>query len=363
MTPELFRNRSNLLDTIRAAAVTMVVIFHVATRYPAAELDIVARQFLRYGFLGVDIFYPLSGFLITRFLLAHQERGSIRAFFLRRVFRIVPLYLVAVTIFFIASKVANFEEEALDRIWATYLFLTGWFAFFTGPNNVPYTITWSLSVEEFAYILFGLSAWLLRRSFPAILAFFAIAPFFLRVWLYAQGYENIYYFPLARLDSIATGGLVALFINRVPNLWAYLAAGMAVSAVFGQGTGPVANALLFTTVTLATCALIAACETLFRNVRGWVFGAAARVGLYSYFIYLFHFFFLYGLIMVSKRIGMDVSFWVMSLLCMATTTMAAYISFGLFEAPLMAFGRRLEEKAGPRVADGRTGERSPQSRG
>ena len=103
MKPALFANRSNLLDTIRAIAVTMVVLFHVATRYPMESLDIVARQFLRYGFLGVDIFYPLSGFLITRFLLGHAERGSIKAFFLRRVFRIVPLYLVAVTIFFIAA--------------------------------------------------------------------------------------------------------------------------------------------------------------------------------------------------------------------------------------------------------------------
>ena len=47
MTPSFFANRSNLLDTIRAVAVTMVVLFHVATRYPATDLDIVAQQFLR----------------------------------------------------------------------------------------------------------------------------------------------------------------------------------------------------------------------------------------------------------------------------------------------------------------------------
>lgn len=345
MTPSFFANRSNLLDTIRAVAVTMVVLFHVATRYPATDLDIVAQQFLRYGFLGVDIFYPLSGFLITRFLLSHTEKGSIRAFFLRRVFRIIPLYVVAVTIFFIASKVTHYEEDALERIWATYLFLTGWFAFFTGPDSVPYTITWSLSVEEFAYVLFGLSAWLLRRSFPAILVFFAIAPFVLRIWLYAQGYENIYYFPLARLDSIATGGLVALLIRRVPHLWAILAALLGVSALIGHGQGPVASAALFTTVTMATCMTIAACETILRGLRGRVFDWAAQVGLYSYFIYLFHFFVLYALFMVADRLGLGLPpFWIMGVLCMAGTFAAAYVSFTWFEAPLMAFGRKLEAR-------------------
>lgn len=351
MKPALFANRSNLLDTIRAIAVTMVVLFHVATRYPVEDLDVVARQFLRYGFLGVDIFYPLSGFLITRFLIGHSESGSIKAFFLRRVFRIVPLYVVAVTIFFVAATVTQYEAETLDKIWVTYLFLTGWFAFFTGPDSVPYTITWSLSVEEFAYILFGLSAFLVRRSFPTILVFLAIAPFVLRVYLYAGGFENIYYFPLARLDSIASGGLVAVLIGRVRHLWAMLAAGMVVSALVWKAGGPVGSAALFTTVTLATCAIIAACETVLGGLRGRVLDAAARVGLYSYFIYLFHFFVLYALFMVVGKLGLvPPSFWIMGLLCMVTTYVAAWISFTWFEAPLMIFGRRLEGRTAVRPA-------------
>ncbi|OYX45092.1 MAG: hypothetical protein B7Z02_02285 [Rhodobacterales bacterium 32-67-9] len=343
MKPALFANRSNLLDTIRAIAVTMVVLFHVATRYPVEELDAVARQFLRYGFLGVDIFYPLSGFLITRFLLGHSGRGSIKAFVLRRVFRIVPLYFVAVTIFFVAATVTRYEAETLDRIWVAYLFLTGWFAFLTGPDSVPYTITWSLSVEEFAYILFGLSAFLFRRSFTAILIFLAIAPFLLRVQLYAGGYENIYYFPLARLDSIASGGLVAVLIGRVRHLWAMLAVGTIVAIAVWKSGGPVGSAALFTTVTMATCTTIAACETLLSGLRGRVLDAAARVGLYSYFIYLFHFFFLYALFMAVGRLGIATpSFWIMGPLCLVATYVAAWMSFTWFEAPLMMFGRRLE---------------------
>ncbi len=350
MKPALFANRSTLLDTIRAIAVTMVVLFHVATRYPVEELDVVARQFLRYGFLGVDIFYPLSGFLITRFLLGHSERGSIKAFFLRRVFRIVPLYVVAVTIFFIAATVTQYETETLDKIWVTYFFLTGWFAYFSGPDSIPYTITWSLSVEEFAYILFGLSAFLLRRSFPAILVFLAVAPFVLRVHLYAEGYENIYYFPLARLDSIASGGLVALLIGRARHLWAMLAVGMVAAALVWKAGGPVGSAALFTTVTLATCTTIAACESVVSGLRSRLLDAAARVGLYSYFIYLFHFFILYALFMLAAKLGFGLPpFWAMGFLCMAATYVAAWMSFTWFEAPLMVFGRRLETQVSPRA--------------
>ncbi|MGB3178991.1 MAG: acyltransferase [Albidovulum sp.] len=355
MSTALFSNRSNLLDTIRAVAVMMVVLFHVATRYPVEELDGVARQFLRYGFLGVDIFYPLSGFLITRFLLSHTDEGAIKTFFMRRVFRIVPLYVVAVTIFFIAARITGHEAEALDKIWATYLFLTGWFAFFSGPDSVPYTITWSLSVEEFAYILFGLSALFMRRSFPLILVFFAIAPFLLRIWLYAGGYSNIYYFPLARLDSIATGGLVALLILRVRHLWAYLAGMTLVSAIIGQSGGAVGSAALFSTVTFATCTVIAACETVLRGVRSPILDGAARIGLYSYFIYLFHFFVLYALFMVFGRLGLQTPpFWIVAGLCMAGTFVASWVSFTIFEAPIMRFGRRLEARkaAAPATAGG-----------
>lgn len=354
MTSKLFPNRSGLLDAIRALAVTMVLLFHVATRYPAEALDPLAGFFMKYGFLGVDIFYPLSGFLITRFLLSHSGQGAIPAFFMRRLFRIVPLYVAAVTIFFMAAKATGFEAENLGGIWKTYLFLTGWFAFADGPNSVPYTITWSLSVEEFAYILFGLMALVSRRAFPVFLVVLATLPFVLRLWLYAQGYENIYYFPLARLDSIATGGLVALLIGRVRNLWIWLAALTVVAFGVWQTGGVLGKATLFTMVTMGACTAIAVSETALRGTKGFVVDQLAKIGLYSYFIYLFHFFVLYALMKVVPKLGMgQPSFWVMGVLCLAVTYAAAWLSFRLFEEPLMLFGRRLEKKTrAPVVAGG-----------
>lgn len=99
-------------------------------------------------------------------------------------------------------------------------------------------------------------------------------------------------------------------------------------------------------MTLATCTTIAACETVLSGLRGRLLDAAARVGLYSCFIYLFHFFFLYALFMVAEKLGLGLPpFWIMGFLCMVATHVAAWISFTWFEAPLMVFGRRLEGRA------------------
>lgn len=337
-----FSDRMVALDVMRAIAVVMVVFFHVATRVDAASLDVLGRWFLRYGFLGVDIFFPLSGFLITSFLLERTGRSAIGEFFIRRLFRIAPLYMVAVTLFALAAVVTGTQAELLSRIWITYSFLTAWFAFTGGPDSVPFTITWSVSVEEFAYILFGLAALIARARFVALLFVLAVLPFLLRVWLYAEGYENIYYFPLARLDSIACGGLVAVAVRRSFSpygLFAACSAGFV--ALRHIDAGPVSEAALFSAVTCATCTAIALCLRFLPGLRGGLWSAMARVGLYSYFIYLFHFFTIYGVFEVLDRMGLSLGFWSLSVVVMILTTLAAHFSFRYFEAPLIRYGRTL----------------------
>ncbi|CUH49078.1 hypothetical protein [Ruegeria atlantica] len=73
------------------------------------ELDSIAQFFWRYGLLGVDIFFPLSGSLPRRLDTESTE------VFLRRIFRIIPLYMVAVTLFLCASLVLGFDQENVSR--------------------------------------------------------------------------------------------------------------------------------------------------------------------------------------------------------------------------------------------------------
>lgn len=340
---EFISKRSVPLDCIRATAIVMVVVFHVATRYPYAALDPVAMLFRQYGTLGVDVFFPLSGYLITSFLIRHVTLGSVRTFFLRRAFRIIPLYLVAVTLYYLAMRVLELELGIIDRIWIPYTFLTGWFIFFDGVESVPYTITWSLSVEEFSYILIGLAALVSRRSLAGFLIFISLFSLGLRFYLNVQGHADIYHFPLARIDSIAIGGIMAWLITHGRPVIGALIGGIVASLLLRQIGGAFAPTFLYTLVTFLTCLAIAVSEKWLAGYRGTLATAYARIGFYSYFIYLFHFMVLESLLRTELFFGIDhVPFWLNAGLCLALSHIAAMISFRFFEGPMLMLGRRFE---------------------
>ena len=346
-----FSKRSVPLDCIRTLAITLVFGFHVAIFYDRADLDAVARFFLRFGFYGVDIFFPLSGFLITRFLLRSSRPDFVKAFFLRRVFRILPLYLAGVTLYAAASIVTGYEQELLSRIWIPYLFLTGWFVFSEGVQTVPYTITWSLSVEEFAYILFGVLAWINRARFPLFIVVLIIVPTVLRYYLNTQGLDHIYYYPPARIDAIAIGGLTALLLDRwAGRETALIGLYLGLSALFwavGFTDILMRQTLFFTAISFTTCAVILICEVWLRGASGVISTELARVGFYSYFIYLFHYFVIFGVNAVLAKLEITLGFWPVMSLCFGVTYGAAILSYKLFEGPMIDLGRKLEHHRAP----------------
>lgn len=343
---QLLANRSALLDCIRCVAITMVLVFHVATRYPPESLDVVADFFWSHGYLGVDMFFPLSGFLITRFLLKGNGSSVVGpAFFLRRIFRIMPLYYLAIGIYVLASFVTGVDRDIIGNIWAPLTFLTGWLIFFSGPEVVPFQITWSLSVEEFAYILFGGVAWVALRHFRAFVILCCIFPFALRTWLYLQGATDIYFLPIARLDTIAYGGLTAILLHHNKQALVYL--GVLIVAAFGLSAfgPPLSQSLFVTKVGLIVCCVIVVFETHLKDVSAAWLQPFALFGFYSYFIYLFHFFNIYFIFEVTEQLGLEqLPLWVVVALTMALTYWQAVLSYRYFEGPLMAYGRTLEPK-------------------
>ncbi|MEO0378629.1 MAG: acyltransferase [Pseudomonadota bacterium] len=337
----VYHNRSPWLDCIRAVAIFMVLVFHVATRYPAEEMDPIAAWFLRNGSLGVDVFFPLSGYLITRFLLESQRSDMVRVFFMRRVFRIMPIYYIAILVYIAASIATGIDRELLGGIWAPLTFTTGWLIFFTDPTAVPFQITWSLSVEEFAYILFGLAALIARRHFIWCLAGFSIFAIVLRFWLVESGYQYTYFLPVTRLDAIAIGGLLAWAVGRklpvLPILLGLLVL-LSVGILYNE---TVRETFYLSRIAVLTCLAIVLAERLPASWRPLAVEPFARLGFYSYFIYLFHFFFIYGLFAIGLQLGL----WSMVLLALLLTYIAAVISWRFFEHPLIAWGRRLEGQA------------------
>jgi len=139
------------LDGLRAIAVLLVLWCHVPVTtpgYPGWLLD--ARFWIRPGDFGVELFFALSGFLITRILIAERAAGQpVRWFLLRRLLRIFPIY-------YLLLAVMSFWRPGQEIAWcAAYL---GNFAdvFAPTPGSKPLGHTWSLCVEEHFYLIWPL---------------------------------------------------------------------------------------------------------------------------------------------------------------------------------------------------------------
>jgi len=139
------------LDHLRTLAIALVLFFH----YPAIELPDWLADIKDFGWIGVDLFFVLSGFLIARQLFAELKTTntiSVRQFFIKRFFRIIPVYLVVVTIYFLVPVFR--ERESLPALWR---FLTFTQNIGLDPSATgTFSHAWSLCIEEQFYLAFPL---------------------------------------------------------------------------------------------------------------------------------------------------------------------------------------------------------------
>jgi len=204
------------LDGLRGLAVLMVILFHALMS--ARWLGPVART----GWIGVDLFFVLSGFLITRILLQQKDSPNLRNFYWRRALRIWPLYLLLL-IFTVAVAPRLPAVPPIPPIqdwfwyWATLIqnfvpaALEPW----------PLTVTWSLAVEEQFYLLWPvLVIALSARTFRLLVAAIIVGSPVLRVIALVAGVtpHAIHSYTPFRLDGLAFGALVAL-LGSAPSSW------------------------------------------------------------------------------------------------------------------------------------------------
>lgn len=337
------------LDAIRALAIGLVVFHHVGMRFPQSISDPIGRYAAFIGWAGVDIFFAISGFLITRVLLQTSGGSDIVTFFRRRVLRIVPLYVVALLTFIALSWITQHEIESLHRLWINALFLTGWAIPILGANGVPYTISWSLSVEEFAYVLLGLVTLVGKRELLIALRVALVVALVVRLWMvFKLGTPPglIYYFPPARIDGIAMGGLLATAtseqrITRVHWLVPLAVTLVVIGALSRVGRhNPWVATFGYSAIGISAAWLVATVARLPPSTSLLLRGAAS-FGLVSYFIYLFHVFVIAAAAVVCAKLGIKApNLYVMVIAVASVTYGAALISWKYFETPLIARGHR-----------------------
>jgi peptidoglycan/LPS O-acetylase OafA/YrhL len=218
------------LDLLRAVAIAWVMLFH---SFIVGGLGEGWEWLSRYGWMGVDLFFVLSGFLIGSQVLAPLARGerlSFRDFYLRRAFRILPAFWVVLALY--AALPALREAPGMEPWWKFAGFFMNVDIDYT--SNQAFSHAWSLCVEEHFYLLFPLLAWaLLRkpsmRKFIAVCASVVLAGVALRsaVWLHDAAIdpprnwfvEDVYYPTWCRLDGLLMGIVLAALKVFRPQLW------------------------------------------------------------------------------------------------------------------------------------------------
>lgn len=296
------------LDGIRALAIIMVLLFH--TQYSASMV------LLSGGFIGVELFFVLSGYLITKLLLMEYDNAgtiNVKNFYMRRALRLFPalwLMLFCSVIYVIVSPSDDYSNQVSDGIIATLLYYSNWSTIYLDNRFYFLNHTWSLAIEEQFYVVWPLFLLLSlkfaqARELVKIVALFIILSVILQAYFYYKtGYFlRSYAGTDTRASGILLGCMLALILRSNYNLaflkqkegiticgWIALTILIVTSMVakydsrwmyYGQGT----------IVSLSSAGLIAAVETnRGSSLSGFLALSPIQfIGKISYGLYLWHF--------------------------------------------------------------------------
>ena len=207
------------LDGLRGISILLVFVHHFYHRL------------LPGGFLGVDIFFVLSGFLITSLLLQEWNReGSISLsnFYIRRALRLMPALLalaLVLGVFALVFLSGNSALKTFQGIWLALSYVSNWlYAFDYASADNPLGITWSLAIEEQFYLLwplilrFVLRSGISRRGLLYALTLSVGAVVLYRSLLLNLGatLKRLYYASDSRADALLIGCLIAILVAQNP---------------------------------------------------------------------------------------------------------------------------------------------------
>ncbi len=306
------------VDLLRALAIFFVLMNHVNMRLLSAKVPYLrglphqlVNSLVWNGQFGVQIFFAVSGFLITSTTLRRWgslSRVSVRDFYLLRFARIAPLLLLLLAVlsllhiahfhdFVVPAKTGGLGRALVAALTFHVNFLEARHGYL--PGN--WDILWSLSVEEMFYLFFPLVCFLLGRGkllVILLLTFVALGPFGRTAFAHGNEVWREYSY-LAGMDAIALGCLTALFVARRrlsrPSLLTMGSVGTALLifslgfSLRGYSWGLGGNGLNMTILALGTCmVIVAAAQTHWRSPR--ILTPFLILGQRSYEIYLTHMF-------------------------------------------------------------------------
>jgi len=282
------------IDGLRALAVISVLFYHLNVK------------FIGGGFAGVDVFFVISGFLITRIIINEVDDGSFSflRFYERRVRRIGPALLTTLLVssivylgWFSANENINFARQNLSALLSVsniYFYKT--IDYFNDSREAPSIHTWSLSVEEQFYVLFpvlifAIGRYVPRRRLAILVALFGLS---LTYSLYQTNVDRLgaFYLPIGRWWELLAGAILTCAAPKCPpKLGSWLSAfgliGLLCSFLLLNDRMPFPGWIALLPV-LSTVAVLA-CAPHNKYVSGFLSTPVLRwFGLISYSLYLVH---------------------------------------------------------------------------
>jgi peptidoglycan/LPS O-acetylase OafA/YrhL len=288
------------LDGLRGLAILGILAFHERAVLATSGVEGAVRRVFDYGWLAVDLFFVLSGFLITGILLDSLKRipaggisGYFKTFYIRRSLRIFPIYYVYLA-------VAAMEWKAYQRvgsvgIWWYVLYIDNWKPGH-GSLDWEFAHLWSLAVEEQFYLAWPLVVLLSSRKHLVkvclgTIACVACIRLVLHFGLHVSD-EGIYRTTICRMDSFAIGAL-AMHMTRSyrellvrHGLKIYAAAAIFCLSGMAVLDSPMGNTIGWCAISMGFGLLVAIIALSPARVVQWA--PLRRIGLVSYSMYLFH---------------------------------------------------------------------------
>ena len=373
------RGHLAVLDGVRGLAILLVLIFHfVGTVPPSNAIESAIASVTNYGSYGVELFFVLSGFLITGILYdSHHHRRYFRNFYMRRFLRVFPLYYgVLALIFFVAPHIALLRGPTLDYLvdrqaWA-WLYAVNIYISNQGDWSFSYLDHfWSLSIEEHFYFVWPLVVYVLARRPRALIGVSlgtALCAMLARLVgsLIGLGWWTTYTLTPFRLDGLALGASLAVAARQpgglrwlaqaLPLVVAVVGALLAVTFVWPhfkpkQGLDLVMPVRAALVLILLACLLLWALIAPERSVASHFFCSRVMVflGTYSYGLYVYHHFISYYL--TVERTDLRLARWlgshgaavaIQATLGILVSLVLAYLSYEFFEKRLLRLKRLFE---------------------
>jgi peptidoglycan/LPS O-acetylase OafA/YrhL len=382
-------HRLPALDGVRGLAIALVLMHHSVIWSGIdnqIRIDSYVRMFANSLWLGVDLFFVLSGFLITAIL--YDSKGSdryFRSFYGRRALRILPLYYGFLVFFLLFARQwlpAESARQLLDTQGWYWLFLSNVQVALNGwQEPVHLGHFWSLAVEEQFYLLWPFAVWMLSRTALVRLAglFFALA-LLIRVFKpFDMTALGAYVLLPTRMDAIAAGAYVALMtrgvtkaspeskivIRRAVVVLVVCATALALIYAVHRGLPelqPAVNTVGFTLIASACASML---TLLILTPSGnWLNRLFAgpplmALGRYSYGLYVVH----VPIILFLMDRGLDAKLFprilgstlpgvgAFCVVAVALSLAVAVLSFHLFESPILSLKRYLPYRANGYLRD------------